>query len=240
LDLRPDLPHSLLGAVERALSNDPAQRFRSIGALAQQLNVISETKASARSLSGGRELFEKISLTLSDSATLWANAKTLKSPQPLASAHTLLAISQASLDPQQLANATRLPSAWRNPGALQPLTFVESEIAAIIASTKGAKSTHLKGKMATEQASLAQAPQAQHIHFATHGYFDALVPLDSGLLLSADAALAGSKWHAANSDGYLQAWEIFDQWQIQASTVTLSACESRQFHLNMLWRMTIE
>jgi hypothetical protein len=51
LDLRPDLPQSLLGAVERALSNDPAQRFRSIGALAQQLNVISETKASARSLS---------------------------------------------------------------------------------------------------------------------------------------------------------------------------------------------
>ena len=179
----------------------------------------------------GHHLFETVSLTMSDSATLWADAQASPQSQPAPAEATLgkptlLAISLPNLDLKQLRNAVRLPSAWRKPGALQPLPFAGKEIEAILLERGVRGDTNLTDSAATEQATLAQAQSAQHIHFATHGYFDAQSPLNSGLLLHAGTQLPGAQLTQAEGDGYLQAWEIFDHWQIAASTVTLSACES--------------
>ena len=181
----------------------------------------------------GRYLFENVSLTLSDSATLWVNAQaptlsnqvvTIAQAKP--EKQTLLAISLSSLDPQQLTYAKRLPITWRQFGVLQALPFVDKEIEAILAGRGVRGDINLSGTNATEQATLAYAHNARHIHFATHGFFDAQSPLNSGLLLRAAPDLSGTQLAQAQGDGYLQAWEIFDHWRIDADTVTLSACES--------------
>jgi CHAT domain-containing protein len=61
----------------------------------------------------------------------------------------------------------------------------------------------------------------RYIHIAAHGIVDERVPLNSALALTipADGAQQGE-------NGLLQAWEIFDQMQIDADLVTLSACDT--------------
>ena len=50
LDLRPDLPQHLIAAIERTLSINPAQRFRSIGAFAAQLATPSRSTEAPQKL----------------------------------------------------------------------------------------------------------------------------------------------------------------------------------------------
>ncbi|MGI9166062.1 MAG: CHAT domain-containing protein [Pyrinomonadaceae bacterium] len=75
--------------------------------------------------------------------------------------------------------------------------------------------TLLLGARATESSFKSLAGRYDVIHLATHGYFNKLNPLLSGLLLEADAT----------DDGRLEVHEIFEL-QLQAQLVTLSACDT--------------
>lgn len=59
--------------------------------------------------------------------------------------------------------------------------------------------------------------QYSHIHFATHGTVDEVIPDFSSLVLAMDPD--------RNEDGLLQAWEIMDL-ELNADLVVLSACQS--------------
>jgi len=73
----------------------------------------------------------------------------------------------------------------------------------------------LVGKTATESTFKQLAPQYRLLHLATHGYFNKLNPLLSGLELEADE----------NNDGQLELHEILGL-QLDADLVTLSACQT--------------
>ena len=57
------------------------------------------------------------------------------------------------------------------------------------------------------------------IHFATHGFYDAVNPMSSGIALSSSKS-------ADPKDAFLQAWEILNQPRLHADLVVLSACDS--------------
>jgi CHAT domain-containing protein/Tfp pilus assembly protein PilF len=73
----------------------------------------------------------------------------------------------------------------------------------------------LLGKQATETAFKKQAGEYSILHLATHGYFNKLNPLLSGLELESDAS----------NDGQLELYEILEL-QLDAELVTLSACQT--------------
>ena len=72
--------------------------------------------------------------------------------------------------------------------------------------------TPLLGAAATKFAVLTRLPEATLIHLATHAFFDADNPLESGIVLA---------------DGVLTAREVL-QHRLQADLLVLSACESGQ------------
>jgi CHAT domain-containing protein len=71
------------------------------------------------------------------------------------------------------------------------------------------------GKSATESRFKEMAGEFQVLHLATHGYFNKLNPMFSGIRLEADEA----------DDGLLEVHEIFNL-ELDADLVTLSACET--------------
>ena len=73
----------------------------------------------------------------------------------------------------------------------------------------------LVGAAATESHFKAVASRFDVLHFATHGYFNLISPMLSGLQLEADA----------QDDGLLEVHEVM-QMQLNADLVTLSACET--------------
>jgi CHAT domain-containing protein len=73
----------------------------------------------------------------------------------------------------------------------------------------------LLGVSATESAFKQEAPNYRLLHLATHGYFNKLNPLLSGLELEADDT----------NDGQLELHEILGM-QLNAELVTLSACQT--------------
>lgn len=77
------------------------------------------------------------------------------------------------------------------------------------------RSRLLEGVAATESELKALAPQFSMLHFATHGYFNLISPMLSGLQLEADK----------HEDGLLEVHEVM-QMQLNAELVTLSACET--------------
>ncbi len=78
----------------------------------------------------------------------------------------------------------------------------------------------LLGEAATEEQVRKRASRKRLLHFATHGYVDEHQPLDSGLVLAQGAS--GER----TENGYLQAWEILEQLELDADLVTLSACST--------------
>jgi CHAT domain-containing protein/Tfp pilus assembly protein PilF len=73
----------------------------------------------------------------------------------------------------------------------------------------------LLGRAATESAFKQLAPDYRMLHLATHGFFNKLSPLLSGVQLEADAT----------NDGRLELHEILEL-KLNAELVTLSACET--------------
>ena len=77
------------------------------------------------------------------------------------------------------------------------------------------------GEQATEEQVRSIGENPTVVHFATHAYVDERFPLNSGLVLSVPD---GSRETGKN--GFLQAWEIFEDLQLDADLVVLSACNS--------------
>jgi CHAT domain-containing protein/Tfp pilus assembly protein PilF len=84
-----------------------------------------------------------------------------------------------------------------------------------VANSFGAHSTSVVGPKATETKFKAIASHYDVIHLATHGYFNRVNPLFSGLQLEADAV----------NDGRLEVHEIA-RLHLNARLVTLSACDT--------------
>lgn len=93
------------------------------------------------------------------------------------------------------------------------LPGAQTEAIAITSKQKGARL--LLRKNATETAVKKYGSGYKYLHFASHGVFDPDKPLDSGLLLSKDAA----------NDGNLTVGELYNL-SLNADLVTLSACET--------------
>ena len=106
------------------------------------------------------------------------------------------------------------PKIGEAPQQLSPLPGAEREAKAI-AKLFGAKP--LIGNEATETKVTQRLPQARLIHLATHGLFDNVQGLNSGIAL----ATGGNQ----NSDGLLTAGEILDL-KLNAELVVLSACDT--------------
>lgn len=96
---------------------------------------------------------------------------------------------------------------------LTPLEGAEKETL-LIAETFPIKKVYLRQE-ATETAFRKEAKHYQVLHIASHGAFDTLDPLKSKLILSRDK----------DNDGMLTVEELYGI-QINASLVTLSACET--------------
>ena len=94
------------------------------------------------------------------------------------------------------------------------LLHAGSEVRAISSFFPGDSSIAV-GREATESRFKTEAGGHSVLHLATHGYFNKLSPLLSGLELEPDGA----------DDGRLEVHEILDL-RLQATLVTLSACET--------------
>jgi len=95
------------------------------------------------------------------------------------------------------------------------LPFSEKEVASL--SRDFVDVTSLVGERATETWVEQHISEFDVIHFATHGYFNSVNPLFSGLVLAPD--------EAAGTDGLLELHEVSGL-PIKARLVTLSACQS--------------
>ncbi|MEH1765571.1 MAG: CHAT domain-containing protein [Nostoc sp.] len=104
------------------------------------------------------------------------------------------------------------PKIGETPQQLKPLPGAEQEAVAI---SKLLKTEPLIGNKATEATVVKRLPQARFVHLATHGIFDDIQGLNSGI------ALAPS----GKDDGLLTASQILDL-KLNAELVVLSACDT--------------
>ncbi|MEH2198409.1 CHAT domain-containing protein [Nostoc sp.] len=104
------------------------------------------------------------------------------------------------------------PKIGETPQQLIPLPGAEQEAIAI---SKLLKTEPLIGKKATEATVVKRLPQARFIHLATHGIFDDIQGLNSGIALTP----------SGKDDGLLTASEILDL-KLNAELVVLSACDT--------------
>jgi CHAT domain-containing protein/Tfp pilus assembly protein PilF len=111
------------------------------------------------------------------------------------------------------------------PQKLPPLNGAEKEVKAI---ANLFKTQPLIGKQATESTVVQRLPQAQIIHFATHGLFDDIRGLDSSIALTPENPNSLSSplsKEEQKRDGLLTAEEIFGL-KLKANLVVLSACDT--------------
>lgn len=94
------------------------------------------------------------------------------------------------------------------------LQFAQDEVQ-MIQSLVDQPGKALLGKEATESAFKREAPDFRYVHLATHGYFNKLNPMLSGLELEPDK----------DNDGLLELHEVL-RLELQAELVTLSACQT--------------
>src|SRR5262249_36053613 len=98
--------------------------------------------------------------------------------------------------------------------AISRLQFTRSESQSV-SSFFPRQHTLLIGARATESSFKKMAERFDLIHLATHGYFNKVNPLLSGLQLESDST----------DDGRLEVHEIMEM-RLKASLVTLSACDT--------------
>ncbi|HEV3059262.1 MAG TPA: CHAT domain-containing tetratricopeptide repeat protein [Vicinamibacterales bacterium] len=103
----------------------------------------------------------------------------------------------------------------------EPLPYAERE-AKEVAALYGARAS--VGNEPTESWFRQRAATADIIHLATHGYFNPLRAMSSGLRLAAPEQEPSAT--DTSNDGALQAWEVFTQLQLRAELVVLSACQT--------------
>ena len=110
------------------------------------------------------------------------------------------------------------PEIGKPPQQLTPLPAAEQEVKAI---AKLFKTQALIGDRATETEVTQRLPQARFVHLATHGIFDDIQGLNSGIALAASPTNKGNE----KSYGLLTAGEILDL-KLKAELVVLSACDT--------------
>lgn len=113
-----------------------------------------------------------------------------------------------------------LRSAVERGFALSQLPFSRVEVQSIAGLFAGHDVKYLR-EQATEEHAKALGKGVRYIHFATHGLLDERFPLNSSLVLTIP-----SKPTEGQENGFLQAWEIFEQVRLDADLVTLSACST--------------
>ena len=113
------------------------------------------------------------------------------------------------------------PKIGEAPQQLIPLPGAEREAKAI---AKLFKTQALIGNQATETEVTQRLPQARLIHLATHGFFDNVQGLNSGIALTPSSPL-NKGGQEGGSDGLLTAGEILDL-KLNAELVVLSACDT--------------
>jgi CHAT domain-containing protein len=101
--------------------------------------------------------------------------------------------------------------------SVTPLLHSRTEVECL-ARLYGDAATVRLGAEATKAAVLSEGGGADLLHFACHGWFDPILPLSSGLVLS--------QGDAPGDSGLLQAWEVFQYLRLSADLVVLSACQS--------------
>ena len=109
------------------------------------------------------------------------------------------------------------PTIGETPQQLTPLPGAEKEAKTI---AKLFKTQALTGNQATETKVTQRLPQARLIHLATHGLFDNVQGLNSGIALTPSPSSQNE-----GSDGLLTAGEILDL-NLNAELVVLSACDT--------------
>jgi len=105
-------------------------------------------------------------------------------------------------------------------GGLDALPATRREVEAICGLFPGS-ARHYLGSSAREEAVRQLPADTTILHFACHGFFDEIRPLESGLVLSLPPSADDTA-----ENGILQAWEIFDHLRLDTDLVTLSACET--------------
>ena len=106
---------------------------------------------------------------------------------------------------------------------LSPLPRTREEVQAIV-GLFGTSARARLGREATETSAKSEASEAAILHFASHGWIDEAMGLNSGLALSQPGALG--RVPSVEDDGLLQAWEIFEHLRLNATLVVLSACQT--------------
>ena len=124
-------------------------------------------------------------------------------------------------DPRYAASVeTPAASAGLRARALVPLPATRAEVTAV--ASLFPETVAYLGDAATEGRAKTLSGGAKYLHFACHSAVDHRFPLDSYLALSLPVPGANPE----DENGFLQAWEIFEQVRLEAELVTLSACET--------------
>lgn len=103
----------------------------------------------------------------------------------------------------------------------EPLPYTRREVEGIASLYGEGIVRKYLGADATEENARSIGRTVRIYHFATHGYLDEALPLNSFL-----AFTVPEKFEERRENGLLQVWEIFERVRIDADLVVLSACES--------------
>jgi CHAT domain-containing protein/Tfp pilus assembly protein PilF len=172
----------------------------------------------------GQYLVEWKPLDTALSATVYAEVKQRRNdeatkPLTLAAFGDPLYPSGESAHPANIGD-DELRSATERGLNFSRLLFSGQEVESIAGLFAEHADKYLRGD-ATEEHAKALGKEVRYLHFATHGFLDEKLPLNSGLALTIPAKL-----EQGHENGLLQAWEIFEQMRIDADLVTLSACNT--------------
>jgi CHAT domain-containing protein/tetratricopeptide (TPR) repeat protein len=125
--------------------------------------------------------------------------------------------------PAQAGSAAAEPAlrdALRQGLRLDPLPGTRTEVLALRTLFPAGAEVFL-GPEATEERAKTLGRRPSLVHFACHALLDERSPLDSGLVLTIP-----KEPREGQDNGWLQAWEVFEQVHLDADLVTLSACQS--------------
>jgi len=105
--------------------------------------------------------------------------------------------------------------------SFSPLPFTRIEVERIAELYRSESTRIYLGADASEENAKALPRSTDIIHFAVHASINEYRPLDSGVALSIPTTLTADR-----DNGLLQAWEVLERVRVDASLVTLSACDS--------------
>jgi CHAT domain-containing protein/Tfp pilus assembly protein PilF len=184
--------------------------------------LVTDASAEAGTKTRPRYWIERQPVHVVVSGTLYAE---LRKGRKSSTGTTLVAFADPktpSLSKSQAETAANqeLRLAARGGYSFEPLPGTRAEVQAI-ANVFSKQATMYVGDRATEERVKAIGRDVRYIHFATHGFLNERMPLNSALVLTMPETPADGQ-----DNGLLQAWEILEQLRIDADLVVLSACET--------------